>query len=308
MYSLSWVGITDPDIYHYIFHSQSMPPVGANRGRYANPEIDRLLDESRVTLDIAARKEILSQVQKILAHDLVYVSLWWKDNVVVQTNRLSPLLILPGGGIHIAGGREVAMTRYIARRLFLLLPTVLGVATLVFFLIHLVPGDPVEAILGEYAQPAQKEALTRSLGLDAPLAVQYGRFLKGVATADLGESIFFRKPVTEVLAERIPATVHLALAGMGVAILIALPLGILAAVKRGTWIDHGSMLFALGGISMPNFWLGPLLILLFAIHFTLLPASGRGGAASLVLPAITLGTALAAMLSPDDALQRAGSS
>jgi peptide/nickel transport system permease protein len=192
---------------------------------------------------------------------------------------------------------DVAMRAYVLRRVLLFVPTVLGVATLVFFLIHMVPGDPVEAILGEYAQPAQKEALRHSLGLDAPLAVQYGRFLTGVATANLGESIYYRQPVTTILAERAPATGRLALAGMAVAIALAIPLGLLAAVKRGTWIDQGAMFFALAGISIPHFWLGPLLILAFAVHWTVFPASGQVGAGAIVLPAITLGTALAAMLS-----------
>ena len=189
------------------------------------------------------------------------------------------------------------MRAYVLRRLLLFVPTVFGVATLVFFLLHMVPGDPVEAILGEYAQPAQKTALRHALGLDAPLAVQYGRFLAGAATGNLGESIFYRRPVTRILAERAPATARLALAGMVVAILIAIPLGVLAAVKRGTWIDQASMFFSLAGISIPHFWLGPLLLLAFAIHWTIFPASGQAGAGAIVLPAVTLGTALSAMLS-----------
>ena len=189
------------------------------------------------------------------------------------------------------------MRGYIARRLLLLIPTVLGVATLVFFLIHLVPGDPVEVILGEHAQAQQLDALRSVLGLDKPLHVQYGSFLAGIATGDLGESIFYRKPVTTILFERLGATIKLALAGMGVALLLALPLGVIAAMKRNTFIDHGAMFFSLVGISMPNFWLGPLLIMAFAIHFSVFPASGMGEPLSLILPAITLGTALAAMLS-----------
>ena len=189
------------------------------------------------------------------------------------------------------------MRAYVLKRLLLFAPTVLGVATLVFFLVHMVPGDPVEAILGEYAQTAQKEALRHALGLDASLPVQYARFLAGVATGNLGESIFYRRPVARILAERAPATARLALAGMVVAILLAIPLGVLAAVKRNTWIDQTAMFFSLAGISIPHFWLGPLLILAFAIHWTLFPASGQAGAGAIVLPAVTLGTALAAMLS-----------
>jgi peptide/nickel transport system substrate-binding protein len=97
MYSLSWVGVTDPDLFHYVYHSASVPPEGANRGRYRNPEVDRLIEESRVTLDVNARRALYAEVQRIVARDCVTVSLWWTDNIVVQSARLSPLMIYPGG-------------------------------------------------------------------------------------------------------------------------------------------------------------------------------------------------------------------
>jgi len=179
----------------------------------------------------------------------------------------------------------------------MLIPTVLGAVTLVFFFLHMIPGDPVEVMLGETAQQADKEQLREELGLNLPVHIQYGRFITGVFQGDLGDSYFYRRPVMQVIAERIPATVELALAAFLVAGLIAIPLGIVAALREGTAVDNASVLFSLLGVSMPNFWLGPLLIILFSIQLGWFPVSGRGGVGSLVLPAITLGTALAAILS-----------
>ena len=189
------------------------------------------------------------------------------------------------------------MRGFFLRRVALVIPTIVGAVTLVFFFLHMIPGDPVEVMLGETAQQADKEKLREELGLNLPLYVQYGRFMAGVAKGDLGEAYFYRRPVTQVIADRIPATVELALAAFLVAGLIAIPLGIVAALREGTAVDSASVLFSLVGVSMPNFWLGPLLIILFSIQLGWFPVSGRGGVGSLVLPAITLGTALAAVLS-----------
>lgn len=188
------------------------------------------------------------------------------------------------------------MIRYLFRRLLLTIPVLFGVATLVFSLIHLVPGDPVQAMLGESASPQDIAELRGRLGLDRPLLVQYGAFLKGVTRGDLGASLRTNQTVTGAIAERLPATLELAFAAMGVAILISIPLGILAAVRAGTHVDHAATTLALLGISMPNFWLGPLLAILFSVTLGWLPVSGRGTAAHLVLPAVTLGAPLAAVL------------
>ncbi len=188
------------------------------------------------------------------------------------------------------------MAGYALRRIAQAIPIALLVATLVFSLIHLIPGDPVELLLGDGAQAADVEAMREGLGLNRPLWVQYLDFLKGLFRADLGESLISGRPASEVIAEHYPATLELALAAMVVALLISVPLGIFAALMRGAAIDHGSRIFALLGVSIPNFWLGPMLILLFSIHWNLLPVSGRSGFASLILPAITLGTALSGLL------------
>jgi peptide/nickel transport system permease protein len=174
---------------------------------------------------------------------------------------------------------------------------VLGVSALVFLLIHLIPGDPVEVMLGEGSQAADREALRRALGLDQPLYVQMLEYYRGLLSFDLGQSLYSRRPIADMMLERLPATIELALAGLLVALLIAVPLGVLAAVRSNTPWDGGAMMFAMLGISIPNFLMGPLLILVFALWLGWLPVSGREEAGSIVLPALTLGTALAAILS-----------
>lgn len=188
------------------------------------------------------------------------------------------------------------MLRYLIRRVLLTVPVMLGVATLVFSLIHLVPGDPAQAMLGDGASPQDIAELRTSLGLDQPLLEQYGSFLRHAIGGDLGQSFRTGQPVTSMILERMPATAELALAAMLVAIVLAIPLGVVAAVWRGTAADYGAMTFALAGVSIPNFWLGPLLAIVFAVELGWLPVSGRGTLAHLILPAISLGLALSAIL------------
>lgn len=188
------------------------------------------------------------------------------------------------------------MLRYLLRRLLLTIPVLLGVATLVFALVHLVPGDPAQSMLGEGAAPQDVAELRARLGLDRPLVVQYAAFMRGLARADLGTSLRYNTPVTREIRARLTHTVQLALAAMAVALALAIPLGIIAAVCRGTAVDHVAMTLALAGISMPNFWLGPLLAILFAVKFGWLPVAGSGDWRHLVLPAVTLGAALSAIL------------
>jgi peptide/nickel transport system permease protein len=186
--------------------------------------------------------------------------------------------------------------RFLARRLLLTIPVLLGVATLVFSLIHLIPGDPAQAMLGETASQQDIDELRHRLGLDRPLLEQYVSFLGGAVRGDLGTSLRTGDPVTTQILDRMPATVELAMAAMVVALVFSLPLGIAAAVWRGTAIDHVAMTVALAGISVPNFWLGPLLAIVFAVELGWLPLSGRGTLLHLILPAISLGAALAAIL------------
>jgi peptide/nickel transport system permease protein len=188
------------------------------------------------------------------------------------------------------------VTRFLVRRLLLTIPVLIGVATLVFSLIHLVPGDPVQAMLGESASPQDVAQLRTKLGLDRPLLQQYGSFASGVVRGDLGTSLRTNQPVTDIILERMPATMELAISAMLVAILISIPLGIIAAVGKGTYVDHAATTASLIGISMPTFWLGPLLAIVFSVWLGWFPVSGRGTMANLVLPAVTLGAPLAAIL------------
>jgi len=188
------------------------------------------------------------------------------------------------------------MRRYLIRRLLLLLPTLLGALTLVFVLIHLIPGDPVEVMLGETATSADKQELRRHLGLDQPISTQYRNFLTNLVSGDLGRSLYEKARVGEIIGARLPATLQLALCAMTAALLISFPLAILAAVNRGGWLDRGALLFSLLGLSLPNFWLGPLLMIVFSIQLGWTPVSGRGGLGHLFLPALTLGLGMAAIL------------
>jgi ABC-type dipeptide/oligopeptide/nickel transport system permease component len=186
---------------------------------------------------------------------------------------------------------------YLIKRLINAVFVLFGISTLVFLLIHLVPGDPVEVMLGETARPADREALRHALGLDLPVLQQWWEYLKGIAHFDLGKSLHSKQAVTQLLLDRLPATAILSFASLAIAIVIALPLGILAAVYKDSIWDRLAMVSAMFGVSIPNFVMGPLLILIFALWLGWVPVSGKDGLSSLILPALTLGTALAAILS-----------
>lgn len=188
------------------------------------------------------------------------------------------------------------MIQYLIRLIFSVVFVSWVVGTLVFFLIHLVPGDPVEVMLGDWASPSDAELLRQQLGLDQPVWSQYVHYLSGILSGDLGNSLFYQRPVSELILNRFPFTLQLALQALFIAILIAFPLGVWAALKSGRWPDHVAMTVSLIGVSIPNFWLGPILILFFSIHLAWFPVSGAEQPFSWVLPAVTLGTALAAIL------------
>jgi ABC-type dipeptide/oligopeptide/nickel transport system permease component len=182
------------------------------------------------------------------------------------------------------------MLRHILRRLLASIPIILGVATLTFALMHLLPGDPAEVMLAQSGGQAEAiEELRHQLGLDLPLHVQYWHFLSSAARGDFGESIWLRTPVSQVLAEQLPATLELALAAMLLAALIGLSLGMLAALYHDTWIDRAAMAVSVVGIATPIFWSGLLAIYVFAAALRWLPATGQGDLAHLVLPATVLG-------------------
>ena len=188
------------------------------------------------------------------------------------------------------------MLRYFFQRFLMTLPALWLVLTLVFLMIHIVPGDPVEQMLGEGAAPGELAQLRHSLGLDESLPKQYGHYLWQLAHGDLGHSLKFQAPVRRIIFERYPATLQLAFLALVVCAAIAIPAGVFAAHRRGSGADRAVGVFTLFGLAIPNFALGPLLILLFSIELGLLPVSGRGGLLYYILPAATLGAALAAIL------------
>jgi len=189
------------------------------------------------------------------------------------------------------------MSQYIIQRILQIIPITFGILTLIFALIHLIPGDPAVQIAGENARAEDVLRVRQELGLDEPLWRQYIDYLVRLAHGDLGVSFRTREKVSREIFARYPATLQLAFGGMIVALLVAFPLGILSAIYRNSWIDNVARFFALIGVSMPSFWFGPLLIIAFSIKFNWFPVSGREeGLRSLVLPSLTMGLALAAIL------------
>lgn len=188
------------------------------------------------------------------------------------------------------------MVGYVAWRSLHSLLLLWLVTVVVFGLLHLTPGDPASLMLGEQATPEQIRDLQHALGLDKPLITQYARFLNHAVRGDFGTSIRAQRPALEVVLERLPATLLLAAGAFTFALSVGLPIGVLSAVKRLSLWDHGSMALALMGQSMPVFWLGLMLIIVFSVHLRWLPVSGAGGPQHLVLPAVTLGTFLIGLI------------
>ncbi|MBV9171726.1 MAG: ABC transporter permease [Chloroflexi bacterium] len=189
------------------------------------------------------------------------------------------------------------MYAYLGQRVAATIPVLLGVSLLVFSMLQLVPGDPVQLMLSEFqTTPEQIARLRSQLHLDEPLPVQFGRFLWDAAHGDLGQSIRTHRPVTQEIADNLPSTLQLAVAGLIVAAVVGITLGIVAATHQRSWLEVASMLIALLGVSMPSFWLGLLLIFAVSLQLRALPATGGGDLTHLILPAITLGLGAAAIL------------
>ena len=192
------------------------------------------------------------------------------------------------------------MPKALLQRVLYTLPVIWLVVSLVFLLIHLVPGDPIQQMLGEGAPPADIQATRHAYGLDAPLGEQYLHYWKGVLHGDLGPSFRYNQSVTRLLTQRYPYTLQLTLASLFVAIVLSIPAGVRSAQRRNRWDDRLLSVVSLFGLSFPNFALGPILILLFAIKLGWLPVSGAGSFANLILPAITMGGAHAGGDRQDD--------
>jgi peptide/nickel transport system permease protein len=189
------------------------------------------------------------------------------------------------------------MSIYILKRLALTIPMLLGIVILVFLMVKLVPGDAVSAMQGQLKLSAEQMAsIRRALGLDEPLYVQLGNYLLGLARGDLGRSLFGSRPIRDLISANLPATIQLTVAGMLVAVILGIPLGIFAALKQNTAWDVGATLVGLGGVSIPAFWLGLMLIQLFAVTLGWLPITGDYGLRGLIMPALALGVAEAAII------------
>lgn len=181
------------------------------------------------------------------------------------------------------------MARYFQQRLLLMIPTILLTSLVVFLMLHLIPGDPASIYLGEnQATPERLEQIREQLGLNRPLYVQFGDFLLRAVQGDLGRSVQTNRPVIQEIGDRLPNTITLAVSAMALAVLLGITLGALAGLKQNTWLDTTLMLVALAGVSIPVFWLGLLLILLFAVQLGWLPATGEGGWRGLILPTVAL--------------------
>ncbi len=189
------------------------------------------------------------------------------------------------------------MRKYLIGRLIAAVPTILGVVVIVFIALRVLPGSVADRLAADFGMSAADIArLEAQWGLDDPIVVQFGRFVSDAARGDFGRSIWSRRPVTQQITQQLPATIELAAAAMAIAILIGIPLGILAALRRDSWLDTASMAVALIGVSMPNFWLGLVLIVVFGATLGWLPMAGSGGWQHLILPAFTLGFSLSGII------------
>lgn len=188
------------------------------------------------------------------------------------------------------------MLRYIGKRLLMLIPVILVTSLLIFWAMSLTGGDPALMILGDNATPAQIEELREEMGLNDPFIVQYANYMKGMFTGDMGKSYITNKDVFKTFMEKLPNTLMLGGAAVFIAVIVSIPLGVYTALNQNTWKDTAGMIFALFGTSMPNFWLGLMLILLFSLKLGWLPSGGKNGFASLILPAVTVGFGLAALI------------
>ncbi len=189
------------------------------------------------------------------------------------------------------------MLLFFLKRMLAVVPVALSVLVLTSLMIHIVPGDPVDSILGDQASAEDKADLRQRLGLDASIASQIVHYTTTAIRGDLGTSLINHRPVTDLISERLPATVELALCAMVWTILLGVPIGILSAVRAGTWVDSVAMAISMLGVATPSFWIGPMLVLFFSVYLGVLPVSGRGDWTTYILPSMVLGTALMAIIS-----------
>ena len=188
------------------------------------------------------------------------------------------------------------MIKYIFKRLIMLIPVILVTSFLIYWAMSLTGGDPTLMLAGDKATPEQVEQIREELGLNDPFPVRYANYMKGMLTGDMGKSYVTKKDVFQTFMEKLPNTLALGGAAVLIAVVVSLPLGIYTAIHQNTWKDTAGMVFALFGTSMPNFWLGLMLIIIFALKLGLLPSGGKSGFSSIILPAVTVGFGLAALI------------
>lgn len=188
------------------------------------------------------------------------------------------------------------MVKYIIKRLIMLIPVILVTSFLIYWAMSLTGGDPALMLAGDKATPEQVEQIREDLGLNDPFLVRYANYMKGMLTGDMGKSYVTKKDVFQTFMEKLPNTLELGGAAVLIAVLVSLPLGIYTAIHQNTWKDTAGMVFALFGTSMPNFWLGLMLIIIFSLKLGLLPSGGKTGFSSIILPAVTVGFGLAALI------------
>ena len=188
------------------------------------------------------------------------------------------------------------MIKYIFKRLIMLIPVILVPSFLIYWAMSLTGGDPALMLAGDKATPEQVEQIREELGLNDPFPVRYANYMKGMLTGDMGKSYVTKKDVFQTFMEKLPNTLALGGAAVLIAVVVSLPLGIYTAIHQNTWKDTAGMVFALFGTSMPNFWLGLMLIIIFALKLGLLPSGGKSGFSSIILPAVTVGFGLAALI------------
>ena len=188
------------------------------------------------------------------------------------------------------------MIKYILKRILLMIPAVLATSFLIYFAMNLTGGDPALTLAPDNATQVQIDSIREELGLNDPLLVRYGKYMIGMFKGDLGTSYVSKRDVFATYMERLPNTIQLAFTAVLIATLVAVPLGIYTAIHQNTWKDTGGMIFALFGVSMPNFWLGLMLIIIFSLNLRWFPSGGKGGIESIVLPAMTVGLGFAALI------------
>ncbi len=314
-----------------VFHSANWG-AGGNRAQYASASVDAQIRALQGTVDAGAQRQLIAAIAGTVVEDAPWVFLWHQDRLYVRqpwiTNftpsaipngdpmlaiesqlvqrggvaapsrsRIGPLVLLALAGITVVLIASPAR-QYAGRRLLIAVPTLLGVTLITFALLRSMPGDPVYALVGQQADEATIAQLREALQLDAPLPAQYVSYVGLLARGELGRSYYTGIPVAEALMEKLPNTLRLAVAAMVVSVLVGSTLGLGAAVLRGRWGDVLCSSGALVGLSVPTFWLGLVLVYVFAYRLGALPVAGmgRGELAYLVLPAITLGTQSAAFV------------